>query len=170
MPRTGCRPHLVVLQQVGIDEHAQLGGVPERRHTTDREARHPVDGVGIDPAALQTSGGRCELELVELIRSADIGEHDLAVNGEDQALDDLADSHADRCCRVGGGLGAIGEAARLELEAALARRVQDLADIRMQCIHRKDSTVADELLQQLIDRVGQVVVATCDRVIRIVTR
>ena len=32
MPCAGRRPHLGVLQQVGIDEHAQLSGMAERRH------------------------------------------------------------------------------------------------------------------------------------------
>ena len=35
MPCAGRRPHLGVLQQVGIDEHAQLSGMAERRHATD---------------------------------------------------------------------------------------------------------------------------------------
>jgi hypothetical protein len=35
VPRSGGRPHLVVLQQVGVDEHAQVGRVAERGHATD---------------------------------------------------------------------------------------------------------------------------------------
>ena len=34
VPRSGRRPHLVVLQQVGINEHKQLGAVTERGHAT----------------------------------------------------------------------------------------------------------------------------------------
>ncbi|MEN9823399.1 MAG: hypothetical protein RLZ04_1825 [Actinomycetota bacterium] len=32
VPRAGCRPHLVVLQQVRIDEHAQVRRMTEGRH------------------------------------------------------------------------------------------------------------------------------------------
>ena len=34
MPRSGGSPHLVELQQVGVDEHPQMRLVTERRHTT----------------------------------------------------------------------------------------------------------------------------------------
>ena len=34
VPRARCRPHFVVLQQIGIDEDAQLSAVAERRHAT----------------------------------------------------------------------------------------------------------------------------------------
>jgi len=32
IPRSRCCPHLVVLQQVGVDEHAQVGLVADGRH------------------------------------------------------------------------------------------------------------------------------------------
>ena len=32
VPRSGCSPHLVVLQQVRINEHAQLSAVTKGRH------------------------------------------------------------------------------------------------------------------------------------------
>ena len=38
VPGAGGGPHLVVLQQVGVDEHAQVRGVAERRHAADGEA------------------------------------------------------------------------------------------------------------------------------------
>ena len=34
VPRPGCCPHLVVLQQIGIDEDAQLTAVAKRGHAT----------------------------------------------------------------------------------------------------------------------------------------
>ena len=34
VPRSGCGPHLVVLQQVRIDEHTQLSAVTKRRYAT----------------------------------------------------------------------------------------------------------------------------------------
>ena len=34
VPRSCCSPHLVVLQQVGINEHTQLSAVTKGRHAT----------------------------------------------------------------------------------------------------------------------------------------
>jgi hypothetical protein len=33
VPGAGCRPHLVVLQQVGVDEHPRMRRATEGRHT-----------------------------------------------------------------------------------------------------------------------------------------
>ena len=35
VPRSGGSPHLVLLQQVGVDEHPQMRRVTKRRHATD---------------------------------------------------------------------------------------------------------------------------------------
>ena len=59
-----------------------------------------------------------ELVLVELVGAADVGQHDVAVDGEDQALDDLADVDTDRRRRVGCGLRAVGEVERLDRRGA----------------------------------------------------
>ena len=129
MPRAGRRPDDVVLEQVGIDEHPQLGDVTDRGHAADRVARLLTHQVGVDPLALEPAGGECQLALVELVDAADVGEHDLAVDGEDQALDDLGDVAADRVGGVDGGLGAFREAMRLDLEAELGAGVDDTLNI-----------------------------------------
>ena len=41
VPRTGSRPHLVELQQIRIDEHAQLIRMTERRNATS-EFGNPI--------------------------------------------------------------------------------------------------------------------------------
>ena len=57
-------------------------------------------GVGVDAAAALAAGGGRQLRLVELVGAADEGQDDLAVDGEDQALHDLADVDADRRRRI----------------------------------------------------------------------
>jgi hypothetical protein len=102
-------------QQVGVD--GQVGGVAERRHATDRVAGDGAHGVGVHARALRTTSSGRQLALVELVGAADVGEHDLAVDGEDQALHDLPDVDPDRRRGIGRGLGAIGEADGLDLQA-----------------------------------------------------
>ena len=131
VPRAGGGPHLVVVEQVGVDEHGERRGVAERRDTADREPGHAAHGVGVDPGAAQPAGGRRQLGLVELVAPADVGEHHLAVDGEDQALHDLADIDADRRRRVGCGLRAVREVERADLDPTLAAGRDDPLDVGM---------------------------------------
>jgi hypothetical protein len=45
VPCSCCSPHNVVLQQVRVDEHTQLGAVTKGRHAT---VRYTVNGVSHD--------------------------------------------------------------------------------------------------------------------------
>ena len=74
----------------GSTNTRQLRGVAERRHAADRVPGGGAHGVGVDPGARRPAGGRRQLALVELVGAADVGQHDVAVDAEDQALDDLA--------------------------------------------------------------------------------
>jgi hypothetical protein len=120
-----------VLEQVGVDEDAELGEVPDRGHTADRVARLLAYEIGVDPLALESTGGERQLALVELVDAAHIRQHDLAVDGEDQALDDLGDVAPDRVGGVDGGLGALREAMRLDLEPQLSPGVDHASDVAM---------------------------------------
>ena len=107
----------------------------ERRHATDREAGGLVDGVGIDAGAVRATSGVRELLLVELVRAADVGQHDLAVDREDQALHDLADLHTDRRCCVGRGLGAFRKPSRRDLQSEFRRCRCHTGDVGMSVGH-----------------------------------
>ena len=63
VPRAGGRPHLVVGEEVGVDEDVELGGVAERRHAADRIAGRLPHRVGVDPRAALAAGGRGQLGL-----------------------------------------------------------------------------------------------------------
>ena len=85
------------------------------------------------------AGGVGQLLLVELVGAADVGEHDFAVDGEDQALDDLADIYADRRGGVGRGLGALGEAERGSTSTTLATCVRRFARFgELESVARRD--------------------------------
>lgn len=90
--------------------------------------------VGIDAGALGTSGRCRQLPLVELVGTAHVGQHDPAVDGEDQALHDLAQLHTDRGGGIGRRLRAIGEAARLDREATLGGGFNGADDIGVQLL------------------------------------
>ena len=79
------------------------------RRSGSRSSRRPCRRR---PSAVRATGGLRELLLVELVDAADIGQHDLAVDREDQALHDLADMHADRGGRVRRGLRAFRKPSR----------------------------------------------------------
>ena len=131
VPRAGGGPDVVEREQVGVDEHGQRRGVPERRDATDRVAGRRADRVGVDPGAVPATRRRGELALVELVGAADVREHDVAVDGEDQALHDLADLDADRRGRVGRRLGPVGEAHRLDRQPEVGRRGDHSMDVGM---------------------------------------
>ena len=124
VPGARRSPHHVVGHQVRVDEHSQLGVVAERRHPADGEPGRRPHRVGVDAAAHRATCGDGQLRLVELVRPADVGEHDLAVDREDQALHDLADITADRRCCVDCGLGPLGEANRLARRARSPHRLR----------------------------------------------
>ena len=126
---------MVVVEQVGVDEHAQVGGVAERGDAADREA----GGLA------RTASASTRLHFAPPAAAAsffsaswflplNVGEHDLAVDAEDQALDDLADLDADRRRRVLRGLGALRELARLDRQAALRAGVDHSLDVG---VHRR---------------------------------
>ena len=110
---------------------AQRRRVAERWHAADRKAGRRAHGVGIDPRARRSARGRGQLRLVELIRPAHVGEHDLAVDGEDQALHDLADVAADRRGRIGCGLRAVRELHGLDVDPERTPRLDDAHDVAM---------------------------------------
>ena len=131
-PRSGGGPDLFVGEQVGVDEDAQLGGMTERWHAADGKAGGGPHGIGVDPAALAPPAADGQLAFVELVRSAHIGEHDLAVDGENQTLHDLAHLDADGGSRIGGGLGPLGEPHRLDGDATIAAGVDDALHVPVQ--------------------------------------
>ena len=83
--------------------------------------------------ALRAARRRRQLRFVELVGAAHVRQHDLAVDGEDQALHDLADLDADRCGRIGRGLRTVGEATGIDDDAEFTARVDDAADVAMDC-------------------------------------
>src|ERR687883_301936 len=76
-----------------------------------------------------------QLVLVELVRAADVRQHDLAVDPEDQALDDLADVDTDRGSGVGSRLGALREPARFDRQPELGGSGSDTGDVRVDVGH-----------------------------------
>ena len=69
--------------------------------------------------------------LVELIGTADVGQHNLAIDTEDEALHDLADLHTDRRRSVGCRLRAFGKRAGHDGEAAIGSGLDHSGHVRV---------------------------------------
>ena len=111
-----------------------------------RTAAPHRSGTRSSPAPCRRRRGRSspargggEPGLVELVAAAHVRQHDLAVDGEDQALHDLADLDPDRRRGVGRGLGAVGEVSRRDLQAELGGGVDDPPCV---AVHHEARTVA----------------------------
>jgi hypothetical protein len=98
--------------------------------------------------------GRAELALVELVAAGHEGHDDLAVDGEDQALDDLADLDADGRGRVGRGLRPLREAPDLDGQPQGIGGVRDPTDVGVgRVAHRAEvSSSAIGMPASLADR------------------
>ena len=77
------------------------------------------------PGHVRPAGGRGEPGFVELVAAAHVRQHDLAVDGEDEALHDLADVDSDRRRGVGRRLRPVGEVSRRDLQAGSSAAVDD---------------------------------------------
>ena len=134
VPGSRRSPHLVVLQQVGVDEDGERRGVPERRDTADRVAGGGSHPVGVDPLALGAAGDRGQLGLVELVGAAHVGDDERPVDIEDQTLHDLAELHSDSGSSVGRRLGALGKPSGRDGQAALGCGGNDASNVGMHAL------------------------------------
>ena len=116
----------------GSTKTREIGVVSERRHATDGEAGGGADDVGVHPTAPQATCRRSELRLIELVGAAHIGQHHLAVDTEDQALDDLPDVATDRLRRVDRRLRPLREADRFDRETDRCTRFDHVHHVAVQ--------------------------------------
>jgi 8-oxo-dGTP diphosphatase len=176
VPGAGRRPHLVVLQQVRVDIHAQVRGMSERGHATYRVAGDLAHPVGVDPVALRSPRGVRQSLLVELVRTAHVRQHDFVGaigmgDTEDQALDDLADIDPYRCCGISGGAGAVGESPGGDDQAESSGGSDHPAGIRVQRLVGHQRIFAQRLPwetgQMRAWRVAGAIVETADGVLMV---
>ena len=105
----------------------------DRRDATNREAGQVVGFAGSRAANIRFAGHRSEAGDVHAIRTGDKTDDRLEFPTglrcyEDKRLDDLADLHAQRICRVLGRVRRAVEDPDLERDALAGRRVEDALD------------------------------------------
>ena len=99
------------------------------RHATDCKTGGLADNVGVDTGALVAAGSEGEFLFVELVGTADQCKYDFAIDGEDEALHDLAEGDADGVGGVLGGFCPFGKAANLDGEASGLGGGADFCDV-----------------------------------------
>ena len=134
--------------------------VTEGGHAANGKTSRVAYNVSVDACTLQTSGGEGQLLLIQLIRSTDVRENNLAVDGKDQTLDDLTDLDSDRGRRVQRRFRTVRKSLRLNVQTECFGCLDHSRDIGMDLIAHEDDTVVGPLELRTMAPLSERIAAT----------